>query len=211
MSMSPTSLAELIDHGGSNTALIYRDRPISIGELADLSRRLAGGLKNLGIGAGDRIALWMPNVPAYLGLLFACARLGAIAVSVNTRFRAAEVGDIISRSGAKALVLWPGFLGVPFLDILKEVEPARLAGIETVVVYGEEGEAIPGLPFQPKRIVAYDTLAATMPLAFGFPEKNTGFAIFTTSGTTKAPKFVLQGQQGVAAHGFNVARGFGYL
>jgi AMP-binding enzyme len=68
--------------------------------------RASGALRELGVRAGDRVALWLPNVPAWLALLFACARLGAIAVSVNTRFKSHEVADIVGRSrrAAKARV-----------------------------------------------------------------------------------------------------------
>ena len=43
--------------------------------------------------------------PAWLALYLACARLGAIAVAVNTRFRSSEIADILGRSGARLLVL----------------------------------------------------------------------------------------------------------
>ncbi|MBV8652078.1 MAG: AMP-binding protein, partial [Alphaproteobacteria bacterium] len=100
------------------TAMIWEDRPISLEGLLDDSRHLARGLADLGIGPGDRVALWLPNAPAWLALYFACARLGAIAVAVNTRFRSAEIADIVSRSGAKILALWPGFRHIDFLGIL---------------------------------------------------------------------------------------------
>src|ERR1700748_3359052 len=45
-------------------------------------------------GAGSRVALWLPNSAGYLAAIFACARLGALAVHINTRFRAAEVGNL---------------------------------------------------------------------------------------------------------------------
>jgi fatty-acyl-CoA synthase len=59
--------------------LLDRDRPVAYAALAEESARLAGALLELGVRAGDRVALWLPNVPAWLALLFACARLGAIA------------------------------------------------------------------------------------------------------------------------------------
>src|SRR6516162_6265613 len=89
-------------------AIVWGDEVIGLGIFLDESRRIAQGLADFGIGKGDRVALWLPNTPAWLALYFACARLGAIAVAVNTRFRSAEIADIIGRSGARLLVLWPG-------------------------------------------------------------------------------------------------------
>src|SRR5271154_5130146 len=51
--------------------LIWDDRQISIGALLEESRRVAGGLADLGIVAGDRVALWLPNSPAWLALFLA--------------------------------------------------------------------------------------------------------------------------------------------
>src|SRR5271166_7117580 len=59
---------------------------------------VAAGLRAGGVGPGVRGALWLPNSTAYLAAIFACARLGALAVHINTRFRVAEVGSILRRS-----------------------------------------------------------------------------------------------------------------
>src|SRR5205807_4630645 len=90
-------------------AVHWGEATLGYGALLEESRRAARGLSELGIGKGDRVAIWLPNAPAWLALFFACARLGAVAVAVNTRFRSAEVADIVGRSGARALAMWPGF------------------------------------------------------------------------------------------------------
>src|SRR5215470_5675270 len=66
--------------------------------------RIAAGLRRAGIGPGARVGLWLPNGIGYLAAIFACARLGALAVHINTRFRVAEVGNLLRRSGAAAVV-----------------------------------------------------------------------------------------------------------
>ena len=116
---------------GAATALVYADSPISYAALAAESRRVAQGLADLGVTAGDRVALWLPNVPAWLTCFFACAQLGAIVVTVNTRFRSNEVADIVGRAGAKVLVFWPGFRHIDFAGILREVPPDALANLRT--------------------------------------------------------------------------------
>ena len=121
-------------------ALYYRDALLSYAAAAERVSRLAGFLAAHGIRAGDRVAFWLPSVPAYLLLYLACARLGAIAVAVNTRYRAAEVGDILHRSRAKLLILWPGFRHIDFAEILERVDPALL-GVHRARVLGA-GDAL---------------------------------------------------------------------
>jgi fatty-acyl-CoA synthase len=77
--------------------------------LQDRVLRVAGGLRKAGIGAGARVALWLPNSADCLAAIFACARLGALAVHINTRFRPAEVGSLLRRTRAGALVTQWGF------------------------------------------------------------------------------------------------------
>ena len=102
-----------------------------------------------GVAPGDRVALWLPNTPAWLALYLACARLGAIAVAVNTRFRASEIADIVGRSGARLLVLWPDFRGIDFLGILSEVDVGalgRLDGIVETFRLAEQGRGVGAMP-----------------------------------------------------------------
>src|SRR5215472_9175608 len=75
---------------------------------------VAAGLRRAGVKPGDRVALWLPNGAGYLAAIFACARLGALAIHINTRFRTAEVGSLLRRSGAIALVTEWGFPPVDF-------------------------------------------------------------------------------------------------
>jgi len=192
------------------TALVDRDHPVSYAALADEAARVASGLASLGVGAGDRVALWLPNLPAWLAAFFACGRLGAIAVSVNTRFRSHEVADIVGRAGCKAIVCWPGFRNIDFAGILAGCDPAALRALTHIVAYGEEGATLPDR-IHDRPVVGYRALVAAAPMAAdagGRPES--GCVIFTTSGTTKAPKFVLHDQRTVVRHAADVARGFGY-
>jgi len=203
------SLTEFLDAlPQTRVATAYGATTMTVGELAAASRRVAAGLRGLGIGPGDRVALWLPNVPAWLECFFACARLGAIAVSVNTRFRAHEVEDILGRAGCRALVLWPGFKGIDFRGILGEVRPAALAALTDVIVYNEGDE--PAFELPGKRITSYASLRAGAEDVAAAADAEARCVIFTTSGTTKAPKFVCHAQGGVVRHARDVARGFGF-
>lgn len=210
-----TTLTELLniadDRAGPAASIRYGTEELTIGDLKDQSARLASALRERGIGTGDRVALWLPNTPAYLALLFACARIGAIAVAVNTKFRSVEVADIVSRSGAKALAVWPGFKGIAFQDILADIPAGALSAIETVITYGENGDDTDFQnPVSHATQHSFDTLLSAAPMAEHCDDAGTGAAIFTTSGTTKAPKFVLHSQRSLAGHALDCADAFGW-
>ncbi|MEQ9639328.1 MAG: AMP-binding protein [Alphaproteobacteria bacterium] len=192
-------------------ALYYAGRAMTYGELERMSARVAGGLSELGIGPGGRVAMWLPNTPAYLALYLACCRLGAIAVAVNTRFRSLEVADIVGRSGATVLAMWPGFRNIDFPGLLAEVDPAALARLRAVVTY-DEGEDQPALPAALDKIqrLSFGELAGAAPRDAVDGDRDSPCNIFTTSGTTKAPKFVLHEQHSIADHAIEVVDGFGY-
>lgn len=203
------SLTEFLDALPQDRhAMDYGATSYAVGDLAVASRRVASGLRRLGIGAGDRVALWLPNIPAWLECFFACARIGAIAVSVNTRFRSHEVEDIVGRAGCRALILWPGFKGIDFRGILAAVQPSALVALEHVVVYAERADdAVFELPGT--QISAYQALRAAPEDQLAAADADSRCVIFTTSGTTKAPKFVCHAQAGVVRHARDVAAGFG--
>jgi len=211
----PTSVTAMFDavvaRAPDAPAVHYGAETDTFADVADKAARLAGFLSGRGIGPGDRVALWLPSVPAYLHLYLACARLGAVAVAVNTRFRAAEVGDILKRSRAGALVLWPGFKQIDFAGILAAVDPADLAAVRTAIVYDEggRGDTLPDLGLPDARVTRY----ADAERHDRFDGDNGGpdapCNIFTTSGTTSKPKLVLHRQYAIAVHATEAARDFG--
>jgi fatty-acyl-CoA synthase len=215
MTHMPNTLTDLISRSTATNpkavAIIDRDRTWTYGQLFESSQRLATGLAELGITTGDRVAFWLPNIAAYMALHLACGRLGAITVSVNTKFRSSEVGDIVGRSGAKALILWPTFKDINFLNILADVPADNLAALEQFIIY-DEGEDVPALPAALQHIdqVRYANLVAAAPAEFDHASEDMGTIIFTTSGTTAAPKFVLHSQASIVGHARNVAGFFGW-
>lgn len=207
--LSDAILPRLAQGAAHAPAIHYRDATIGYEALEESVQRVARGLQALGLSPGDRLALWLPNVPAWLTLYLAAQRLGIVAVAVNTRFRSSEVADILDRTGAKALALWPGFKGIDFPAILAEAPLSALRALESVIVY-DEGEAVPAR-VAGKRAVRYAELAAGPPLAdVALLAPITPSILFTTSGTTRAPKFVLHSHGSVVAHARDVALGFGY-
>lgn len=187
------------DAGG----LVHDGDLISFADLLDQSNLIAGGLVSRGIGRGDRIAIWLANRPDWAVWLLACARLGAICVAVNTRFRSAEVEDILERCNVSVLVYEPGFKNIDFAAILAKVDPKVRANLNLVVKLGEESSA------------GANTVSS---MELGLPcgrdirdgTSDDPLLVFTTSGTTSKPKFVLHDQQSIVCHARNVAEAFAY-
>jgi fatty-acyl-CoA synthase len=208
----PTTVTKMLAIAASENngaGIIYDGRTLTYNSLDRESRRVATGLSALGIGLGDRVAFWLPNSTAYLILYFACTRIGAITVAVNTRYRAGEVEDVLGRTGAKALIMWPGFRGIDFPGILEEVDRAALDRLDIAILYSEDGarsSAMPGVT----RTVTYDSLFDSGICDTDVSRLDLGCNTFTTSGTTKAPKFVLHANSSMAVHAAEVARDFGY-
>ena len=204
--MTFSTLSALLS--GVQGTLYYRDEPLAYEELSRESARVAGGLHALGLRRGDRLALWLPNVPAWLAIFFACARLGATCVAVNTRFKTHELSDIVRRSRCRLLVYWPGFRGIDFDAILGACDAQSLHSLEGIIAYSEGDATL--APTQQKPVISYSRLQQDAPFTDDLGRPDSPCLMFTTSGTTKAPKFVVHGQAALVRHAVDAARGFGY-
>ena len=94
-----------------NDAVIYADRDYrqtwkEFGESVDV---LAKGLMALGVKKGEKVALWSSNVPFWVALMFATARIGGILLTVNTSYRENEVEYLLAQSECENLVVMDGF------------------------------------------------------------------------------------------------------
>jgi fatty-acyl-CoA synthase len=85
-------------------ALIAGDRSVTYSELAGRARRLANGLRTLGVAKGDRVAWLGPNHPAFLESLFAAGLLGAALAPVNHRLDEAEIDWILQDIKPRVLI-----------------------------------------------------------------------------------------------------------
>jgi fatty-acyl-CoA synthase len=84
-------LDRLAQRFGAREALTFAGQRWSFQQLQADSDRAARGLMQCGIQPGDKVALWLTNRPEWLHILFAVAKIGAVLVPINTRFRPAEV------------------------------------------------------------------------------------------------------------------------
>ena len=91
---------------------------LSYRELDERVRAVTSALIDAGVGPGDRVALWAPNGWQWVVIALGTLGAGAALVPVSTRFTGPEALDVIGRSGARALFVAGGFLGVDRLGAL---------------------------------------------------------------------------------------------
>jgi len=118
-----------------NVALSFINNLISYKEVKEAADRLASGLKNLGLGQGDRVALMLPNVPQFLMSYFALLKIGAVIVPVSIHYKAEEIHHQLEDSEAKGFIFWK--------DFRPSVRQA-IQGLErckTLIVLGEKAES----------------------------------------------------------------------
>jgi acyl-CoA synthetase (AMP-forming)/AMP-acid ligase II len=174
---------------GSRCAVVDGDIRLSFADLAREARRVAAGLRALGVSRGDTLAVWLPNCYEWLVFEYACARLDVLLVALNPRHREAELAHLLGVARPRALALAPGFLGIDFAGMAREAAP----DLPLIAVRGA-GEAL----------VSYDGLRAHGELRTG----GTAGALrnaFPTSGTTASPKVAAHDDAGVARHAVHVA------
>ena len=97
---------------------VFRDRRRIWSETADRVARIAGGLKEVGMQRGDRVAILALNSDRYFELMYAIPWLGAAIVPVNTRLATPEIRYVLEDSGARVL----------FIDGAMQAHAAALAG-----------------------------------------------------------------------------------
>jgi acyl-CoA synthetase (AMP-forming)/AMP-acid ligase II len=107
----PQVLDGIADQFSEHDALITGDRRLTYGQLRDEVRRAAGALIDLGVSAGDRIAIWSPNTWHWVVACLATTYAGGVLVPLNTRYTAGEATDILARTGAPLLFASGEFLG----------------------------------------------------------------------------------------------------
>lgn len=131
----PALLRQSAQQHGSRPAIVDGDITLTYADLLQRSEQVARSLIALNVQAGDRVALWAPNV--YEWIVAACGvhAAGAILVPLNTRMKGAEAADILERSGAKLLFCIGDFLQQHYPALLRDCRPATL--VHVVVLRGQ--------------------------------------------------------------------------
>jgi long-chain acyl-CoA synthetase len=182
--------AVLMEHCRRNPekpALVCGGQHVSFGVLADRIRRIAAGLQDLGLAAGDRIVLFLPNGVELVELLFGALAAGAIAVPVTTRLTLKELAYCVEDSRARIFVCSADTAAAAKRAL------AELGDITGIAV----GASVAGM-------VAFEELAATAPRALpSVPVEHDACMIMYTSGTTGRPKgAVLTHANVLVQHGY---------
>lgn len=145
--------------------------------------RIAGSLHALGMRKGDKLAIMLPNCAEFVGLWFACARLGLIEVPVNTNYRGPLLRHILDHSDARVAVI-----GAEYVERLQH--PAvGFCQLEHLVLWSADPVTKPNLPVASHTFD--DFMAASAPFDPVEVLHTDILAILYSSGTTGASKGIL--------------------
>lgn len=102
-------LSENAERYGNRPALLFKGRSISYRELDRLSDAFAAALAELGISAGDRVALILPNCPQFLIAEIGAWKIGAIVTPLNPTYSGRELEEALNTTGARLVVVLSRF------------------------------------------------------------------------------------------------------
>ncbi len=148
-------------------AITFEGMSLTYAQLDQLSDEASQRLIDAGIRPGDRVALMLPNVPAFVVWYFASLRIGAVAVSISTRLTASEVAFLIDDCQAKAFVTT-----ISNLETLRPTLPPCVAATFSTTELGDQcdGQSL--------------NRDHASPLTWVETEANDAAVILYTSGTT---------------------------
>ena len=135
----PAVLDRIADEFSDHDALVTHDRRFTYAELRAEVRQAAAALIDLGVGPGDRVAIWSPNTWHWVVACLATAYAGGVLVPLNTRYTASEAGDILARTGAPVLVAAGEFLGTDKAADLDRGQLTKLQHIVRVPIDKDDG------------------------------------------------------------------------
>lgn len=153
------TIGGLLDHMAErfpdNEALVYHERGLryTYRQLNDVCRNVAKGLLSMGIRKGDHVSIWAYNVPEWVVLQFATAKIGAVLVTVNTSYKSAELEYILNQSDSTTLFMVKSFKDSDYVQTVCDVIPGlpmsvpgnlstdKLPFLKSVVFIGDETPA----------------------------------------------------------------------
>jgi acetoacetyl-CoA synthetase len=171
------------------------------GELRAEVARIAGGLRSLGVGPGDRVVAYLPNIPEAVAAVLACASIGAIWSSCSPDFGARSVIDRFAQIEPKVLLAVDGYrYGGKDFDRLGAVQEllAALPTVEHTVLLGylDPGPPLTGLG----AAIGWEELrrrGEEAPPVFEQVPFDHPLWVLYSSGTTGLPKAIVHGHGGV--------------
>jgi propionyl-CoA synthetase len=195
-----------VAHGRADQSALIYDSPVTntlrtytYAELLDLTARFAGGLRELGVEMGDRVIIYMPNLPEAVVAMLACARLGAVHSVVFGGFAPHELAVRIDDAQPRVIVCAAGGMEfdrvIPYKPLVDEaIAKARFKLAHVVVLQRDFVQA----DMQPGRDVDFQELLKAAPVpAVPVPATHPLYILYT-SGTTGRPKGVVRDHGGHA-------------
>lgn len=178
--------AAAAERWGEREALLFNGRRWTHAELAEEVDRVARGLVGIGVEPGDKVGIWMTNRPEWLFLMYAVARVGAVMVPLNTRYRTEDVAYAVDWADVTTLVVNDRSGPVDYSAMVREARP-RWPKLARLVVLGED---------RPEGALGWEDLLAaaervdpgTVAARAEAVDPAAPAIIIFTSGTTSAPK-----------------------
>ena len=169
------------DHVGEREAIVYGDRRLSFAEVDRRATRLAHHLQANGIGAGDRVGLYLYNCNEYIEASLAAFKLRATPVNINFRYVEDELRYLFDDSGIKALIFHRAF--APRVAAVAPTLPA----LRTLVYVDDDSGADP----TPNAGEYESALASASPKRDFGERSGADLYLIYTGGTTGMPKGVM--------------------
>lgn len=200
-------------------AVVYADRGLRMTykQFDDYCRLVARGFMGLGIEKGEHVAIWATNVPEWLACQFATGKMGAVLVTVNTNYRAAELEYLLKQSDSTTLLLIERYRDSSYIDILYEIAPElreckpgqlqakRLPKLKNVIVIGDK--RYPGAyTWNDILALAQDVTEEQLDEQMNSLDPHDVINMQYTSGTTGFPKGVMLTHNNIVNNAYNIAQ-----
>ena len=118
----PGLLDSAAERFGAREAVVDGDKRITFEHLRAAARHAARASIAMGVEAGDRVAIWAPNIHEWIVAALGTLYAGAVLVPINTRFKGREAGFVLQKSRAKVLFTVRGFLDIDYPRLLREAD-----------------------------------------------------------------------------------------
>jgi crotonobetaine/carnitine-CoA ligase len=198
-------IAAQAERHGDRSFLLFEDRRFSYADAHLVSNRVANGLAAAGVGHGDHVAFFLDNKPEVLWLHFACAKIGAVPVPINTAAKGELLAYYLTNSDSVAIVLDAAVAG-RFLAVEATCPKLRLA---VIVGDGSPGENLTRELRTPA--IDYRELEQAADTTPDSPARFSDIAhIFYTSGTTGPSKGCMVAHATALGISQKYVRNFGY-
>src|ERR1700722_9272790 len=142
----PTLLRDAADRFGDKEALVFGEVRLTFSDLAERALEVTRAAMAIGIGIGDRVAIWAPNSDAWVVAALGVVGSGAVLVPINTRFKGGEAAHVLRSSGARVLLTVDSFLGNYFPSMLSDED---VPDLERMVLLHDTAGSEPTEPTEP--------------------------------------------------------------